>query len=135
MPPFFLMMKRATLAMMSMVAATALAAAHPRQRPAAASDGAVTCEMRNVVLHLGDGVTLSIHALRGALIPTVKGRPAIFDDRNSFVLRIDGGEVAMSTAALTSLMKNYVFTGDKPPIKKLEITTDDGRLKEKGVLN
>jgi hypothetical protein len=65
------MMKRAALALMSMAAAAALAAVPPR-RSAASSDSAVACEMRNVVLHLGDGVALSIRALRGALIPTMK---------------------------------------------------------------
>jgi hypothetical protein len=92
--------------------------------------------MKNVHLHVTDRVVLMIHSLRGALLRTAKSRPPIFDDKESFVMRIDAGEIAMSTASLTALMNDYVFNYRKAPIKELEITTDEkGRLEQEGVLD
>jgi len=92
--------------------------------------------MKNVHLHVTDRVVLMIHSLRGALLRTAKNRPPVFDDKESFVMRIDAGEIAMSTASLTALMNDYVFNYRKAPIKELEITTDEkGRLEQEGVLD
>jgi hypothetical protein len=91
--------------------------------------------MKNVNLHVSEGVVLAIHSLRGALLRTAKNRPPVFDDKESFVLRIDAGEIAMSTASITALMNDYVFNYRKAPIKDLEITTDQGQLKQEGVLD
>jgi len=92
--------------------------------------------MKNVNLHVAEGVVLKIHSLRGALMRTAAGRPPVFDDRDSFVMRIDAGEIAMSTGSLTALMNQYVFNYRKAPIKDLEITTDEkGQLKQEGVLD
>jgi hypothetical protein len=91
--------------------------------------------MKNVNMHVAEGVVLQIRSVRGALLRTAAGRPPVFDDRDSFVMRIDAGEIAMTTASLTALMNNYVFAYRKAPIKDLEITTDEkGRLAEEGVL-
>src|SRR6185436_18072864 len=77
--------------------------------PAASARGPVRVEMKNVNLHVAEGVVLKIHSLRGALLRTASSRPPVFDIRDSFVMRIDAGEIAMSTASLTALMNNYVF--------------------------
>jgi hypothetical protein len=104
--------------------------------PPALTRGPVRVEMKNVNLHVAKGVVLKIHSLRGALMRTASSRPPVFDDRNSFVMRIDAGEIAMSTASLTALMNNYVFAYRKAPIKDLEITTDEkGQLEQEGVLD
>lgn len=92
--------------------------------------------MKNVHLQVADGVILKIRSLRGALLRTAESRPPVFDIRDSFVIRIDAGEIAMSAASLTALMNNYVFAYRKSPIKDLEITTDEkGRLEQEGVLD
>ena len=109
----------------------------PRTPPPPASSRApVRVEMKNVNLHVAEGVVLRIVSLRGALLRTADSRPPWFDIRDSFVIRIDAGEIAMSTASLTALMNHYVFAYRKAPIKDLEITTDEkGRLAEEGVLD
>jgi hypothetical protein len=92
--------------------------------------------MKNVHMHMTDRVVLKIHSLRGVLLRTDKSRPPVFDDKTSFVIRIDAGEIAMSTTSLTALMNDYVFNYRKAPIKELEITTDEkGRLEQEGVLD
>jgi hypothetical protein len=109
----------------------------PRPAPVpVAAGGSVRVEMKNVHMHMTDRVVLMIHSLRGALLRTAKSRPPVFDDRESFVIRIDAGEIAMSTASLTALMNDYVFNYRKAPIKDLEITTDEkGQLEQEGVLD
>jgi hypothetical protein len=109
----------------------------PRPSPVpVVSGGAVRVEMKNVHMHMTDGVVLMIHSLRGVLLRTAKSRPPVFDDKESFVIRIDAGEIAMSTASLTALMNDYVFNYRKAPIKELEITTNEkGQLEQEGVLD
>ena len=108
----------------------------PRPAPVPVfAGGSVQVEMKNVYMHMTDRVVLMIHSLRGALLRTAKNRPPVFDDKESFVIRIDAGEIAMSTASLTALMNDYVFNYRKAPIKELEITTDEkGELEQEGVL-
>ena len=104
--------------------------------PPASARGPVRVEMKNVNLHVAEGVVLKIHSLRGALLRTAASRPPVFDERDSFVMRVDAGEIALTTASLTALMNDYVFAYRKAPIKDLEITTDDkGRLEQEGVLD
>src|SRR5262245_49241983 len=102
---------------------------------AAADQGLVQTEIRNVNLHLSDGIQLSIHALRGALIPTKAGRPPVFDDKESFRVRIDSGEIAIGTASLTALMNEHVLSYRKAPLKDVEVGVDEGRLTQKGKLH
>ena len=108
----------------------------PRPAPIpVVAGGSVRVEMKNVYMHMTDRVVLMIHSLRGALLRTAKNRPPVFDDKESFVIRIDAGEIAMSAASLTALMNDYVFNYRKAPIKELEITTDEkGELEQEGVL-
>ena len=71
----------------------------------------------------------------GALISRNPGQPPVFDDEGTFTLRIDSGELAMSPASLTSLMNNYVLAYPGAPLKNLEISIEDGRLKTKGTMH
>ncbi|PYQ18335.1 MAG: hypothetical protein DMF81_25220 [Acidobacteria bacterium] len=108
----------------------------PPPLPAVSDRSPVRVEMKNVNLHMTDRVVLRIHSVRGALLRTARNRPPVFDDKESFVMRIDAGEIAMSTASLTALMNDYVLNYRKAPIKELEITTTpEGQLRQEGVLD
>lgn len=91
--------------------------------------------MRNVLYHVDDRVVLEISHLRGALRPTHSGAPPWFDDPASFVLAIDTGDVAITPASLTALLNNYVFNYRGSPLKHLEVSIDEGELKQKGLLH
>ncbi len=97
--------------------------------------GLVEAEMRNVLYHVDDRVVLEIGHLRGALRPTRPDAPRWFDDPASFVLAIDTGDVAITPASLTALLNDYVFNYKGSPLKHLEVTIDDGELKQKGLLH
>jgi hypothetical protein len=77
----------------------------------------VQVQMRNVALHVDDATILQIARLRGALVSTEKGRPPIFDDKNSFVVRIDSAEIALTMESLTRLLNNHVFHYEGSPLK------------------
>src|SRR5215831_1033045 len=89
-------------------------------------------QMRNVDFHVDDTVILRIKSLRGAIAGKGKSRPPAFDDKHSFVLRVDAGTVGISTASLSQVMNNYVFDYSHAPIKKISIAAEGEKIKLKG---
>jgi hypothetical protein len=97
--------------------------------------GPVEAEMRNVRYRVDDRVVLEIAHLRGALQPTRPDAPPWFDDPSSFILAIDTGDVAITPASLSALLNDYVFNYKGSPLKHLEVSIDQGELKQRGVLH
>ena len=90
----------------------------------------VEVEMVNVDLHMTPHVTLRVRSLHGRFVPTGNGPPNL-DDNNSYVVEVDGGEVGLDEASLNALMNEHVFVGHDAPVKDLEITVEDGLVKQK----
>ena len=107
--------------------------AKPARRAAARPTG-VEVEMINVDLHMTPHVTLRVRSLHGRFIPTGKGAPNL-DDNNSYVVQVDGGEVAIGEASLNAIMNEHVFVGHDPPVEDLQITIEEGLVKQKGKLD
>ena len=101
----------------------------------ASEAAAVRTEMHNVMYHFRDEITVHIRDLLGQLIPDNPEGPVIFDDKNSFTLRIDGAEIAMGTDALSSVLNQQVFAASDAPLKQLAITADGNVLTVKGKLH
>lgn len=95
----------------------------------------VQIEMRNVRLHMADGIVLEIATLRGEMLSTVRGRPPVFDDPSSYTLRLFQADVAMDMASLSNLMNHHVFAGKDSPLTDIEMEIDEGRLKQKAKLH
>ena len=72
--------------------------------------------------------------LRGELISTSPTKPPVFDDRRSFKVRVDSGEIAVDSAALTQLLNHYLFSYKGSPLRDLKVTTEEGRLRIEGEL-
>jgi hypothetical protein len=94
----------------------------------------VAVSFRNVHLHVAPGVIAEIRRLDGAMIG-MAGRPPSFDDQQSFTLRVDSGEVAMTPASLSRLLNDHVFAYDKSPISNIDVSIESGRLRQKGTLH
>lgn len=93
----------------------------------------VPIEMRNVHLHLEDGIVLDITRLRGEMISRTKGRAPVFDDQRSYVLDIADARVRIDGPSLTTLMNRHTFGYDGAPIEDVSVSVaDDGRLELKG---
>ena len=97
-------------------------------------NGSVQVQMRNVMYHYSDGVAVHLRMVAGALVPTKAGQMPVFDDKNSFTLRITAAEIAMDTQSLANVLNTNVFSGKDAPLKDLAISVDKNRLKIKGKL-
>ncbi len=99
------------------------------------SDGAVAMEMHNVAYHFTSDVSVNVADMRGALLPVEPGRMPVFDDKNSFIFRIDSAQVSMSVTSLENVLNSNVFNGKDAPLKDISVRADNGRLKIKGKLH
>ena len=114
-----------------------LASGLSRQEPPRASTARpVQIEMRNVQLHVDEGIVLAIDRLRGEMISRSEGKPPVFDDPKSYVLNVSSGTMSMDMESLTALMNRHVFNYDGAPLSDVKVkATDDGRLEQSGKLH
>jgi hypothetical protein len=97
--------------------------------------GAVHVQMRNVHYRFSDGVAVQIYSLNGALVPVGNNEFPIFDDKNSFKIRIDSAEIAISTEDLANLLNSYAFARPNSPLSGISVTASRGQLKVRGRLH
>jgi hypothetical protein len=98
-------------------------------------EGAVQAQMRNVTYHFSDTVVVEIKSLNGELVPLGKNEFPIFDDKDSFNLRISTAEIAIDSSNLANVLNSYVFARPHSPLTALSILVEKGRLKVKGKLH
>jgi len=111
------------------------AAAAQNQAPASSPDpAAVRTEMRNVMYHFTDSIVVHVRSFQGSVVPTGKNSFPIFDDKNSFEMKIDGAEIAISASSLANALNSYVFVSPDAPLKKIVVSMENGQLKVKGAL-
>jgi len=95
---------------------------------------AVEVEMNNVDLHVSDEITLRVRHLRGRFEPAGRADIPYLEDKLSYVVAIDSGEIALEMASLNALMTKTLGQG-RSNVEKLRISTDDkSRLRQQGVL-
>src|SRR5215468_2319425 len=96
---------------------------------------AVQVDMRNVVYHFTDQITVHIHQLHGLVLPTQRERLPVLDDIQSFTFAIHFAEIAIRTDALSNVMNQYVFAAPDAPIKDIAVTTAGNSVKVHGKLH
>ncbi len=101
----------------------------------ARSKAPVETEMRNVSFHLDRDTLLEIHRLRGDLVPKESGAPVDFDNKLTFILRIDTARIGMRAASLDNLMNRYVFGYPHAPLHSLHVTLSGNQLLMRGVIH
>jgi hypothetical protein len=106
----------------------------PTPKPAETS-APVQIEMKNVRLHVAAGVVLNVSHLRGEMVSRAAGAPPVFDDQRSFVIRMFAADITMDMVSLTHLMNDYAFAWEDAPVKDIEMSVDEGRLKQKGKMH
>jgi hypothetical protein len=111
-------------------------ASPPAATPGRSAPGApVQIEMRNVRLHMDEGIVLEVKALRGEMISVVPGQPPAFDNPRAYTLHLFSADVSMDMASLSNLMNHHVFVGEDAPLTDIEMAIDAGRLKQKAKLH
>jgi hypothetical protein len=98
-------------------------------------EGTVQTQMRNVTYHFSDTVVVEIKWLNGELVPLGKNEFPIFDDKDSFNLRISTAEIAIDSSNLANVLNSYVFARPHSPLTGLSIIVEKGHLKVKGKLH
>jgi hypothetical protein len=98
-------------------------------------DNTVQAQMNNVTFHLTQTVAVDIKSLNGVLIPLGKNEFPIFDDKDSFKLRISTAEISIDSSNLANVLNTYVFARQDSPLKDITVTIEKGRLKVKGKLH
>lgn len=103
-------------------------------RPAA-PDSQLWIEMRNVTMHLDARATVRIRRLRGAVLSTAPGQPAVLDDRESFSIRVSSGTVALTGEDLSKLMNEFIFAYRGAPLRNLRARPQDGQIHLTGIMH
>ena len=98
------------------------------------SDAAVHVFMRNVRFRFSDNVSVRIRSLTGAVVPTGDHAFPLTDDKHSFKLRIDTGEIVILPGDLANVLNSYVFARPNAPLSGISISIEKGQLKIKGRL-
>ncbi len=115
----------------------------PRSAPTAPSpvernagaDSIVSARFRNVHFHMWPGVALDLDDLTGRMYSTRSDRVVSFDDKTSFVLAIDTGQVGLRVDDLSRLMNTYVFAYVGAPLRGLTFSTEGNHLVQRGILH
>jgi len=91
--------------------------------------------MRNVWFHIDPDSYLDIHLMRGELISKKPGEPLNFDNKQSFVMKVDTGKIGMRSASLDVLMNRYIFGYPNPPLRNLHVEPAGKQLKQTGIIH
>jgi hypothetical protein len=98
-------------------------------------EGTVQTQMSNVTFRFSETVAVEIKSLNGVLVPLGKNEFPVFDDKESFNLRINTAEIAIDSTNLANVLNSYVFARPHSPLTELSISVEKGRLKVKGKLH
>ena len=110
------------------------AALHLEPPPEIASKGPTDAEMQNVDFRIAEGLVLHIHELHGTMRDRANG-PLDFDDKKSFILRMNDAQVGVDGDTLTTLMNDYVFAYPGAPLRNLHIAIVNGVMTQEGVMH
>lgn len=104
--------------------------------PLEAADGPIRCgiEMRNVALHVADGVVLNVRALDGEFVSRSHATPPVFDDPLSYSVRMRAADLSIDGASLTNLLRSSLAARSSP-LRDVTVRIEDGALKANGKLH
>jgi hypothetical protein len=91
--------------------------------------------MRNVALHVAEGVVLSVRTLDGEFVSRVSGQPPVFDDPRSYTLRIRSADLALDVASLNKLLQQQMAGFESSPVRDVRLTIENGALQAAGKLH
>ena len=95
----------------------------------------VEIQIKNVNLRLDDDIVLQIKSLRGQMISTGRNLPVSLDDKNSFVTKIDAGEIGISVATLSALLNKNVFDYPGSPMKHMSLSINGDKIRQAGTIH
>ena len=97
--------------------------------------GPTATQMQNVDFRITQNIVLNIHRLRGVMQSKQEGSPLNFDDKRTFVLRIDTGVIGLTSPSLDALLNGYVFNTKNSPLHNLHVTIVGKQIKQEGIIH
>ena len=91
--------------------------------------------MHGVLYHLTKEIAVHIDILQGELVPAQGSLIPVFDDKNSFTLRIDDARIMITSSSLAAVLNSHVFAARTSPLKDISVLIDKDELKIKGKLH
>lgn len=101
-------------------------ASHPQDVPG--------IEMANVLFRYSPTLSVTVVALRGALVPTVGHSVPSFNDPASFVVGTDAAELRMDAAQLTALMNTWLLRSPQARLKNVTVGFAGDALRIRGTM-
>jgi hypothetical protein len=101
----------------------------------AAAKAPTEVQMVNVWFRLDPILFLDIHSLRGQMVAKEPGAPVNFDDKTTFIMRIDRAVIGMNPASLDRLMNGYVFGYPNAPLRELHTTIEGAQILQEGIIH
>jgi len=120
------------LALVSAAVPRVGAQSNPRE---SVSNAAVQTQMQNVKYHFTESATVYIKMLSGELLPNEGSEFPVFDNKESFRLRIGYAEIDIAAGDLASVFNSYVFARASSPLKGVSMSIENGHLTIKGKLH
>ena len=99
-----------------------------------AANGPTRVQMQNVDFYVDAQIPLRIRRLSGTM-RSKTGGPVVFDDKSSFIIAIDDGEVGLTGRDLSLLLNKYVFNFAGSPLRNISVTTSGTEIIQKGTLH
>lgn len=90
--------------------------------------------MRNLSLHVADGVILRVKTLDGEFISRSATAPPVFDDATSYTLRMKSADLSIDSASLTNLLRRSLASKDSP-LRDVTIRIENGLMHASGKLH
>ncbi len=110
--------------------------ANPEPPPPPPSAKGLTREvMKNVDFHPDDLLVYRIRTIRGSLLRRYKSTPPVFDDKRSFILKIDSAVIGVRMDTLANLMNSYVFAYPGAPLKNFNFSIEENQLRATGTVH
>jgi hypothetical protein len=91
-------------------------------------------EMKGVRFRIERDTSLDIRYLRGALLRTRRGRAPVFEDKESFSLKLDAAEIGIDAASLGNLLNRHTFAYPGAPLREITVSVEGGKVKQRGIL-
>ena len=91
-------------------------------------------QMQNVDFYVDREIPLRIHRLSGTM-RSKDGGAVNFDDKQSFVISVQSGEVGLTGPDLSKLLNKYVFAYKGSPLSNLRIAIAGNEIIQKGTIH
>lgn len=101
----------------------------------ARADSRLWIEMRNVDMHVNEQASMHLRSVRGEVISTKAGAPAILDDAKSFSIRVTSGTIALDGDGLAALLNQQVFNYPGAPLEHIRVRIENSHVIQSGTLH